>query len=412
MKISRLFVFFLALSLTQCTSGDGDGLNPTRPHKQVTCTDVPGICALSSPINTFGMELFQALHEDQPDENIFISPLSISAALTMTANGATGQTQAEMLQTLQFDSFDLPAVNADYQNFLKEIPGLDPLVQVKIANSIWYREGFPVKPTFINLNQEFFFSEVSPLDFNQPLAVETINGWIENNTNGLIKNMLDNITEEAVMYLVNAIYFKGDWLYTFEEKNTTEAPFYKQDGNTVSVDMMNLTKVPLPYLNTPTFQAVDLPYGDSLYSMLLLLPKEGNSIGDLVDDLQSTSYAEWMNSLYPANVNLSLPRFKMKYRSVLNNHLIDMGMPKAFSENADFTGIADANLFISLVLHQSFVEVNEKGTEAAAATIVGIEVTAIPVYPDLTFNKPFLFIIKERVGNNILFIGKMMDPSI
>jgi serine protease inhibitor len=171
-------------------------------------------------------------------------------------------------------------------------------------------------------------------------------------------------------------------------------------------------EVGIPYLNHPDFQAVDLPYGDSLYSMMLFLPKEGMTVDDIVGQMTQAVLEEWIAEMQSTTVELLLPRFRMEYKQTLNDFLIALGMPTAFSPSADFTGIADALLRISRVVHQSFIEVDEKGTEAAAATIVEIELTsATPSYPSLNFNKPFIFLIKERVGNNVLFIGKMMNPA-
>ncbi len=410
MKSYPIALLLFMLGFIQCSTGDGIDPNPTR--KQVNCTDVPGICALSAPINSFGIDLFKRLHADEPESNIFISPLSISSALTMTANGASGETQSQMLEALKLENQPLANTNTDYQNFITEISVLDPLVKLSIANSIWYREGYPVKDDFLKVNEENFLSETQELDFGLPQAVEIINGWIEDNTGGLIRDMLDAIPGDAVMYLINAIYFKGDWLYAFDNENTIDSYFYKEDSSTVSIDMMQQPEIGIPYLYRAEFQAVDLPYGDSLFSMMLLLPNEGYTITDLIDVLGPSAYSEWVGDMQAKTVKLSLPRFKMEYKQLLNQHLMDMGMPLAFTDAADFSGIADASLKISRVIHQSVVELNEKGTEAAAATVVEIVETSIPSYPTLIFNKPFLFIIKERVGNNILFIGKMMDPSV
>lgn len=410
MKSYPIALLLFMLGFIQCSTGDGIDPNPTR--KQVNCSDVPGICALSEPINSFGIDLFKRLHADEPESNIFISPLSISSALTMTANGASGETQSQMLEALKLENQPLANTNTDYQNFITEIPVLDPLVKLSIANSIWYREGYPVKDDFLKVNEENFLSETQELDFGLPQAVEIINGWIEDNTGGLIRDMLDAIPGDAVMYLINAIYFKGDWLYAFDNENTIDSYFYKEDSSTVSIDMMQQPEIGIPYLYRAEFQAVDLPYGDSLFSMMLLLPNEGYTITDLIDVLGPSAYSEWAGDMQAKTVKLSLPRFKMEYKQLLNQHLMDMGMPLAFTDAADFSGIADASLKISRVIHQSVVELNEKGTEAAAATVVEIVETSVPSYPTLIFNKPFLFIIKERVGNNILFIGKMMDPSV
>jgi serine protease inhibitor len=410
-KLMILYLFFLILGLTACDQNSSDDPNPNPVRKEVSCTDAPGLCSLSQPNNTFGLQLFQALHEEQPDQNIFISPLSITSALTMTANGALGQTLEEMLQTLKIDQMALEDVNADYKNMLETLPGLDPEVKLSLANSIWYRQGYPVKEDFLKINEESFKSEVKELDFALPEAVDIINGWIEDKTEGLIQDMLDFIPGSAVMYLINAIYFKGSWLFEFKEENTFTGTFFLKDNSTIETDMMHHPEVGVPFLNQEDFQAVDLPYGDSLYSMMLFLPKEGATVDDIIEQMDQPTLEEWINGLQASNVEIVLPKFKMEYKQRLNDFLIAMGMPSAFTFSADFTNIADASLKISRVIHQSFVEVDEKGTEAAAATIVEMVESSAPSIPTLYFNKPFIFLIKERVGNNVLFIGKMMNPA-
>lgn len=411
LMILTLTLILLTLGLTACSQDGSNEPAPYTPRKEVTCADAPGLCALAEPNNAFGLELFRALHDAQPGGNLFISPLSITSALTMTANGAKGNTLEEMQQTLKIDQLALEQVNTDYQNMLETLPGLDPEVKLSLANSIWYREGYPVKQDFLKINEEKFKSEVKELDFSLPEAVDIINGWIEDKTEGLIRDMLDFIPGDAVMYLINAIYFKGSWLFEFDEENTFSADFYLADNSTVGVDMMHHPEASVPYLNRTEFQAIDLPYGDSLYSMMLLLPKEGYTVDDLIQQMDQPALEEWIAGLQTANVEIMLPRFSMEYKQLLNDYLIAMGMPTAFGFSADLTGIADASLMISRVIHQSFIEVDEKGTEAAAATIVEIVETSAPLYPTLNFNKPFLFLIKERVGNNVLFIGKMMNPE-
>jgi serine protease inhibitor len=406
-----LFIFLAPLFFSLFACGQ-DSTSPDKGRKEVTCADAPGLCALAEPNNAFGLDLFKALHEAQPAQNIFISPLSISTALTMTSNGAKGQTREEMRQSLKIDQLATDQLNNDYQNMLETLPGLDPEVKLSLANSIWYRKGYPVKEDFLSINEEKFKSEVNELDFTLPEAVDIINGWIEDKTEGRIQDMLDNIPEEALMYLINAIYFKGSWLFEFDEEKTFEGEFFLADNSTTQVDMMLQPEVGIPYLNHPDFQAVDLPYGDSLYSMMLFLPKEGMTVDDIVGQMTQAVLEEWIAEMQSTTVELLLPRFRMEYKQALNDFLIALGMPTAFSPSADFTGIADVLLRISRVVHQSFIEVDEKGTEAAAATIVEIEFTsAIPSYPSLNFNKPFIFLIKERVGNNVLFIGKMMNPG-
>lgn len=396
-------------ALIQCQPEDG----PTPNVTDLNCTNNPDACELVNANNTFGFQIFKRLHQESPGDDIFISPLSISTALTMVLNGAGGQTKTDIRQTLEYDNLNIDQINQAYQYLLHTLPLLDQHVQLNFANSIWYEKSFPVKPPFLNTNSSYFDSEIKPSDFKDPATVDLINGWVKDKTNNKIDKILDEISADAVMYLLNAIYFKGQWRKQFDPDKTVVSDFYKADNTTIPVHMMNYGgKTKLNYFENDLVQAVDLPYGDSVFSMTLLLPKQDVSMDQVVNQLETGAFNNWTDQLVSGDVVLFLPRFKLEYEKVLNETLRQMGMDIAFDPSrADFTGIADANLFISLVKHKSFVEVNEEGTEAAAVTIVGFEVTSVQPVNYVEFNRPFLFVIRENQANGVLFIGKIMAPA-
>ena len=344
--------------------------------------------------------------------NIFISPMSVATALSMTVNGADGQTKADMMATLEQNGLTIEQANAGFQQLLTLLPALDPAVQLQLANSIWYRQGFPVRQEFLNVNQEFYDSEVAALDFAAPAAKDIINGWVKDNTNNLIESIISGeIEPDVVMYLINAIYFKGAWLHEFDPEDTYTDNFRLEDGSTTEVDMMNMGQTFFPYFANETFQAIDLAYGDSVFSMSILLPNPGHTVDEVIGQLNTDNWEQWTQSFEYSELFFSMPKFEMKYEKSLIKPLTNLGMGIAFGPGADFTNIAEADLMIDEVLHKSFIEVNEEGTEAAAVTAVVIVETSVPLIPAFKADHPFVFIIRENQTNSVLFIGKMMDPN-
>ena len=361
--------------------------------------------------NRFGLELFRAVSQDEGASNVFISPLSVSVALGMTLNGADGDTYEEMRQTLEFHGLTQAEINESYRDLIDLLHGLDPKVVFEIANSIWYREGVQVEQAFLDANEDYFDSEVRALDFADPAATDAINGWVDAKTRGKIEEILDSVDPSVVMYLINAIYFNGTWTYEFDKDDTQDRPFANADGSSTTVPMM-AQEADLAYFETDRLQAVDLPYGDSLYSMTVVLPREGVDVSDLTDVLDEVMWLDWVSRFEPAAVSLRLPRFKMEYEKTLNEILTSMGMGIAFDAGrADFSRIrSSGGLWIDYVKHKSFVEVDEEGTEAAAVTVVAIVECAGcgGSIATMHVDRPFLFFIREQHSGTILFAGQVM----
>lgn len=412
----RTFPTFLAALLTvvlfsQCNK---DVLVPKELPVNFTCDDQPSVCDLSAANGEFAIDLFKQInsHAD-PEKNLFISPLSVSTALMMTANGAAGQTLEDMLKTLRLDGLALDTINGAFRTLLKVLPLLDPDTKLKLAQSIWPQVDYPVLEAFLKLNEEYFSSEVVPIDFraDPTAAVLKVNKWVEDHTDGLIDKALGELTDDVVMLLINAIYFKGTWMTAFDEKLTENKPFFAPSG-TVEADMMHLPEAKFLYFENEMMQVVDLPYGDSIFSMTVFLPKGNHTVEDIIADLQPETYAEWIQSmkLDSATLALSLPRFKLEYDIKLKRDLSEMGMGIAFSGGADFSlMIPGGGVSIDEVIHKTFVEVNEKGTEAAAVTIVIIFDSA-PATIAFNANRPFVFVIRDNRTQSLLFMGKLMNP--
>ena len=359
----------------------------------------------------FGFDIFKELILEDKDKNIFISPLSILLALAMTYNGAVGDTNLAMAEALGFKGFDLEELNSGFNDLMISIKNADSDIELAIANSIWHKLGFKAKEDFIERNRKYFSSEVNEIDFAAPEAVDTINGWIEEETRGKIDKMLSEIPADAVMYLINAIYFKGNWTYPFDENLTSDDDFYLLDGSTKKVPMMSQEEN-FGYYDGDNFSAVKLPYGQEKMAMYIILPDEGVSLDSVTSSLDADKWNEIKESFYGSQVSLTMPKYKMEYGiKLLNDALAELGMGIAFGPGADFSGI-NPDIFISKVLHKAVIEVNEKGSEAAAATVVEM-VTSMPMAEEIIefrVDRPFFFVIADDRTGSILFMGKVVEP--
>ncbi len=409
MKGKLMFLLFVMILLL--VSGC-DVTEPTGPLRELSSAETE----LIEADNSFGLKLFKEINTETPDSNVFISPLSISMALGMTYNGAAGSTEEAMRTTLEFGNLSRGEINESYKSLIELLEEIDSDVKFNIANSIWYKYDRPFKQDFFERCRDYFDARVSPLDFNQTEAVkDTINNWVEENTNGRIKDILDYVHPLAVMYLVNAIYFNGNWTYQFNEEDTKDEPFHLPGGGTKDCKMMEV-KSRFKYFEDSAMQAIDIPYGNGNYSMTVILPQYGEDIEEFIAGLTKGQWDEWMNNFTEDSVNLFLPKLKLEYKtdSILKEVLKDMGMEIAFDQfRANFTGMADpSNIWIGRVIHKAFLEIDEEGTEAAAATVVEMLESAVPVpgHPTIFVNRPYIFAIRENHSGTILFIGKIIEP--
>lgn len=395
-----IFVLFVANSCDIINPG-GDQPTPVTLNKKAA--------AIIEADQQFAFELFSEVCSLSTEENIMISPLSVSYALGMTYNGAEGATLQAFRDVLHFDSLTRQEVNESYQDLMGQLVTLDDEVEFSIANSIWYRLGANVLESFISTNQEYFDAAVEELDFSDPGSVDVINGWIEDQTNDKIRDMLDAIPPGVYMYLVNAIYFNAAWKYEFDKDDTFTGDFYPEGGGTAAVEYMQIEES-FGYALQEDYAAVELPYGDSAFSMVEILPSEDMTVGELIAMYGQEEWGQLDSYSGTQKVTVELPKFKYGFKSLLNDPLTGLGLGVAFGEGADFSGITtETDLFISRVIHQTFIDVNEEGTEAAAATIVEMrETSAFGNY--IRFDKPFIYIIKENSTGAILFMGKVGRP--
>ena len=406
-KINSIILFLLVLVyVCGCTK------SPNEPSISRELTSIEKTIVDSD--NRFGIRLFQEIVKAQEDSNVFISPLSVSMALGMTLNGANTTTREAMINTLELAGLSDQQINENYKSLIELLVGLDPKVKFQIANSIWYRNDHVFEELFFNQCKNYFDAEVAGLDFRDPKSKDIINAWVDQNTNGKIKEIVERINPNNVMFLINAIYFKGTWTFQFDEKGTFDDNFYLPDNSTRQCKMM-AQKEEYPYFANDQFQAVDLPYGDGSYSMIVILPNIITNIDDVIIGMDQATWNEWLSQFEKQKGNIFLPRFKLEYKIKLNDILKALGMRIAFSaDEADFTRMfKPGGLYIDEVNHKTFVEVNEEGTEAAAVTSVVISERSGGGNEGFVMhiNRPFIFAIREHHSGTILFIGKIVDPS-
>jgi len=412
--MSRLCPIALVLVAIGCAH------DPTASHVPPRITALPRALTaqeqqLIQADNRLAIKLLKQASADTRDTvpNLFISPLSVAMALTMTYNGAAGATEAAMRSTLELDSMTLGDVNASNRSLIALLRGLDPRVKFTIANSIWYRPEFVVEPAFIDTNRVYFDARVQSLDFDSPAAASTINGWVSEQTNGLIREIVpDPIPRDLLMYLIDAIYFKGDWTQQFAKDRTAPRAFHLADGSTIEVPTMTFgQEVKIRTASMSQGRMIDLSYGGAAFSMTILLPRENVNADSLVASLSLDDWNNGVAALDTFVTEFYLPKFKLENNLTLNATLSALGMGVAFTDAADFSRMTPGGgVKISEVKHRTYVDVNEEGTEAAAVTSVGVVPTSVAV--PLEVNRPFIFALRENLSGTILFMGMIRQPPV
>jgi len=377
----------------------------------------PGSDAVIEASNQFAFKFFNTvLQQDPALNNKLVSPLSVYTALSMVYNGAANATRDSIGKTLQLNGISIDDLNALNKALIQQMPTEDNKVAMNIANSIWYNKNAPQPiPAFLNTMQTDYNGQVQPLDFGSASAASTINSWIAQNTNNKIKNVLDKVSPYDWMYLVNAIYFNGAWKYAFKP-DLTHTDVFNRPGGTVNVPFMS-GKMAVRVSYSPSLTLVELPYGGGKsYDMYLALPSDKDqSIVDFAASFNEATLTSVLSQLDTQNAQINLPKWEYGYSiDDMQPNLTQMGMGIAFGNTADFANmysVAPGTLYISHAIHKTYIKVSEQGTEAAAVTVIGITQTSIGADPTITFDHPFIYILRERQSGAILFIGLVTDPS-
>lgn len=365
--------------------------------------------------NAFGFNVLKNLIKSKSESNVVISPTSIALALSMTYNGASESTKLAMAKTLAITNIPVETLNKESSMLMNTLSNPDPKVTVSIANSIWTKKGISFLPAFLTINKTYYNAQIQSLDFSLSSAADTINTWVSKNTKGKIPTIVTKpIDPTIVMYLINAVYFYGTWTNEFDATLTKSLPFTLSDNTKIQHLFMKQDRKDFLYQETSAFQAVQLPYGKSKQlSMVVILPK--TTIAAFSDQLTHATWNSWMKSFTETEGTVMLPKFKIEFETSLKNTLMTLGMTPAFStETANFSGMrTQKDLFISDVIHKTFIDVDEKGTEAAAVTSVEMGLTSAPATKKtflMEINKPFFFAITDTDSGEILFMGVVKNP--
>jgi serpin B len=393
--------------LLSCSKNDE--ILPSEPVPISLTTDQT---ALIESGNEFAFDIFKNIISGENEgKNVMISPLSISSALSMTINGANGETREAMLEALRLKGITVDAVNKAYRDLTKALISVDKRVLISIANSVWTEDDFNVKKAFIDVLTQYYDAQSEAFDINDPNAPARMNAWIENKTNGLIKDMIESLDDNTVMLLINAIYFKGKWASEFDRTKTENLPFYLTSGS-VNVPMMK-QKSDFSVYEGNGFVMAEFPYGQGNFVMDVILPDQSSSLSGTMNLITDANFNGWISQMRKRETDVTFPKFKYGFKKKLKDVLSNMGMGIAFTDAADFSNISEQyDLLINEVTHQSFIETDEEGTEAAAATVVEIGLTSVgPSSFEFRMDRPFIFIIRETTTNSILFMGRVADPS-
>jgi serine protease inhibitor len=369
---------------------------------------------VSKALADFSLDLFQRMEAQDAGQNVFVSPLSVWLALGMTYNGASGDTAQGMAKALHAEGIPIGDLNAANAGLMGVLTAADPKVQIAIANSIWMRQNVAKEfnEAFLDTDRQYYAAQIEALDFGDAGAADKMNAWVEQNTNGNIKNLVEPPIDPAtVMFLINAVHFKAPWKIAFDEKSTRDGAFTAAGGTDVQAKFLFSEEGNFGFADR-TVTAARIPYASGRLEMVALMPGQG-SLADFVGRLSPETLQTYIDKCRETQMSLLFPKFKVEYKAKLNDALIAMGMEKAFT-TADFSNMSESmgkQLVISEVKHKSFIEVNEEGTEASAATSVEMRLTAVMETSNLEFTKPFVYLIRDSMTGAILFIGTMEDPS-
>jgi serine protease inhibitor len=407
MKILKRLTFIpslITIILCGCT-----GDNPS-PANEVNPVEIPENVAAGT--STFAFNFIHDLQKTQPsEENLFVSPLSLHIALGMLLNGAEKETADEIQKTLQMQGIPVSDLNNSYKTLINDLPVADSKVSLGLANSMWYKTGFQVENDFQDVLKTSFNSQITGLPFDNA-AKDRINQWAADKTNGKVKKVIEEIDVNKVMFLLNALYFKGDWKTKFDAKETVDTPFSLENGGNKTVKMM-YAKSAFKIANDNKFSVVQLPYSRGQFNMTLIIPNNGVTVDQALGEIGYAKWKELSTRLVEKNVRVGLPRFKLEYSVQLAETLKKMGINKVFDESAELGKISNSKgLFVDFVKQDTYLGVDEQGTEAAAVTSIGFELTSVG--PDETrfiCDKPFGLIISENTSNTVLFVGRIKNPD-
>lgn len=410
--IPLIFAFAAILPLA-CSTGTEPGGGPPEQITTLPRDLTSGEEQVITESRGFGFALLRETdaRKDGPYSNTVLSPLSASMSLGMALVGAGGETFEGMRHALSFEGMTREEIYASYRGLLDLLPNLDPDVEIHLANSAWSRQDFPFLPSYFDAVTQQFNAEVRELDFADPTAKDVINQWVEENTGGHIQEIIEEVRPTDILFLINALYFQGDWTTQFRKADTRARPFHLPDGTVVEVPTMSGD---IPFAGIRWLESGgmvgELPYGGRAFGMVLVVPGPEETVDDLLAELDEATWNEWVGALSTQEASVRLPKMEMEWEGLLNDPLKALGMEVAFKPaQADFSRLSNVPfLYISTVRQKTYMKMDEEGTEAAAATSTGMATTSAP--PSIVVDRPFILAIRERLSGAVLFLGVVRDP--
>lgn len=414
MKQFLLLSMLLCLPFTACNDDvEEQSILPTMQPIELNATEKEMAAQQGDFASTLSLELCRQLGGEKTD-NWLVSPFSLQCALGMLSNGANGETREEILYALGLSQYSQEEVNAYFKKLIEGLHTVNSAITVKTSNSVWGNAGVPLKDDFQKMNIENYFAMVSQLDFSDPSAVDQINAWCNQTTEGLIPSILEEVNPTATVYLLNSLYFKARWESEFAPEKTQEGDFNTSSGKVVKADFMQTQRM-AAYVENEWFTSTSLSYQNDSYVMRLILPQPEISIDQVLQALSESDENLWKNTIL-ADINLKMPRFALENKLDLVSTLQALGMKKAFTNGADFSSMSDISTYISLVQQATRLKVDEEGSEGAAVTVIeGYLSDLMRPLPeeevDFFLDRPFLFQIIESSTGTVLFMGQVGAPA-
>ena len=410
MKQFLLLSMLLCLPFTACNDDvEEQSILPTMQPIELNATEKEMAAQQGDFASTLSLVLYRQLGERT--DNWLVSPFSLQCALGMLSNGASGETHNEILHTLSLSQYSQEEVNAYFKKLIEGLHTVNSAITVKTANSVWGNAGVPLKEDFQKMNIENYSAMVSQLDFSDPSAVDQINAWCNQTTEGLIPSILDEVNPTATVYLLNSLYFKARWESEFSPEKTQEGNFTTSSGKVIKAHFMQAKRM-AAYVENEWFTSTSLSYQNGSYVMRLILPQPEISIDQVLQALSESDGNLWKNVVL-ADINLKIPRFTLENKMDLIPALQALGMKKAFTNEADFSSMSDIATYISLVQQATRLKVDEEGSEGAAVTVIEGDLMS-PLSEekvDFFLDRPFLFQIIEPATGTVLFMGQVGSPT-
>lgn len=409
-------MMLFAFAMPSCSNNESPNVDETEntenPRKNITLSRTEQ--ELANHCNDFAFRLLNTTNETlTQEEQIVLSPLSASFALSMVANGANENTLNEILTTLGFKGFSINDMNRYNQKLIKELAELDKTSILETANSVWVDKSFSILDSYPKVLKEIYQAEVKTADFSSASTLKGINDWCSEMTHGRIPEFMDYLDSTSKLVLLNALYFKGQWESPFMKENTQSDFFTTSTGELKKVDFMQQYPHEYKFMTDEQIAIAELPYGNGAFSMTIVLPHENVLLDEWMKQLNTSHWDALQSKMKFQSLKIKLPKFKIEYKDLLTETLKKMGISEAFTQEADFSNLSKDNLFISEIMQANYFCIDEKGTEASAVT--GITQITSPGTPPTVINfhanRPFLFIIKEKSTGTILFLGKINTPS-